>query len=165
MTFQTNLSLVGKIGNYRPVEYTVSSRGLVSTLNTAIKCYSLSVKDKPLELKTVNKAKEFVKARILDSTIKSSQSLGFTILSDGIINVSMWGGEYPSTVHQKIWTFDSQKTIHKSRLTDILKAGSYCAWEMSISAHEAKAWREYLHSSHEDTDKLKYLSDFFYGEI
>jgi len=172
MEQNNNLEKVGNVGDYKPEVYKASRRGLAIVPNIgAVKLYTLKqgycdffdYGNKVLEY--------FVEEAIKKDKIMRGIGLGFSILSDGVLNISMWGGEYPSLINPSIFTYDRgasfDDAVEKNKLVrvPVSKAGAFCCWELGIVPYEAKAWRTYLFSRHSDTDKQKYLDDFFSGEV
>lgn len=91
--------------------------------------------------------------------------LGFSIVSEGMLNVCTWGGKYPSLLHQRQYGFDHKDIPHTFTPLDPTLEGLFCCWELGVVAHEGKAWRKYLLSSQTQMDRNNYLDDRFEGLV
>ncbi len=100
--------------------------------------------------------------RSLLEKINLGVGMGYAIHSEGVLNISMWGGFAPSVVTPNIFTYEN---FGDFSLVPVSDAGAYCCWEQGIAAHEASAWRRFLFSKRKEQDKIDYLSNFFYGII
>jgi len=105
-----------------------------------------------------------LESRITNREINPKSGLGFSILSDGILNVCMWGGQYPSVLNQNLYLFDREeltKNYPDIRKGQIDQLGSFCCWELGITGHEATAFRRYLSSPQSKEDQEEYLANCF----
>lgn len=110
-------------------------------------------------------ASQILEVAVLQGEVHSPEGFGFSILSDGRINVCTWGGKFPSLLNQRIYTFDPQNPLGSAARTDLHTQGTFCCWELGIAAHEAAAWRKYLLSGRQPHNEHIYLHDRFNGMI
>lgn len=162
-------SVGGRAGDYLAKSYQIEPFGVRATPNrdAFLKFYSKRpVSDEPFSQDTINLASRLVIDRIGDGTIDKKLGLGFMILSKGYINVSLWGGELPSLLNNNLFGFDSEANMEREiHELDIRKEGAYCVWELGVVEHEARAWRSYLKSAKEETDKINYLNNLLRGKV
>jgi len=168
------------LGNF---EYTALPRdvkylGIVVKPNKwAIKLYSLLFEGEihPNSEKMIVATNLAIEHKYKKQEIMLHSGLGFAIISPGFINVSRWGGDYPSIVNPYVFSFSENKRfidIFPSQLKkeNIEKIGAYCAWELGIAQYEAAAWREYLFNNESNpklllNKKIKYLENSYQGTI
>ena len=164
MVFET---IGGKSGDYQPKVHSVRPFSPIMTPNAVIKLYSMrSVPQKPFSLEVMSDVKDLVTERLRDGRINPRLGLGFAVVSNGFINVSVWGGEYPSLLNNNLFGFDKPENMRKSIQTlDIREFGTYCVWELGVAAHEGAAWREYLWTQGTEQDKMNYINNTLDGQI
>ena len=98
--------------------------------------------------------------------IPITMGLGFSILSEGVLNLCGWGGEeFPSTLHQAVYTFNQKPSLEDLQKQDLEKAGSICAYEGEIIGHESRLFRRFLNSSQDGNARVAYLENFFQGDV
>jgi hypothetical protein len=120
--------------------------------------------------------------KIISGEVDKRSGIGFAILSEEALNISMWGKAKEYSLVQDISRiFSTRFFFYTKDFPNNLKklnqgaSGSYSIYEAEILAHEAKAWKQYLwHSMHarklagvaESTKAEKrYLDDFLKGII
>ena len=156
-----NYNTIGDI-DYTHEPRTVRKQGLIIAPSLVLKLYSMS-KDLHPTAKTLKDTKEFLEKEIWEGKISQfSSGLGFTILSENMLNVAIWDNEYPLVLKNQIYNFN--ETINPAPL-DIREVGSFCVWELGIVGYERNAWMEFLKSKRTKRDKQKYLEDFIEGEL
>ncbi len=132
-----------------------------------LKVYSMnSVGSERLDAHQYGMAGNHVISEIVQGNIDNRLGLGFLIVSRGVANLSLWGGQFPSLLNQTIYEFDDQapgdiEFVRKK----VEEVGSFCCWELGVVAHEGAAWRRYLLSQQSQTDRDGYLRDRFEGIV
>jgi hypothetical protein len=94
-----------------------------------------------------------------------SQGAGFSIMSEGILNICTWGGKFPSLLNQRVYTFERSNPIGTAARTSLQDVGTFCCWELGIANHEGAAWRRYLLSQRRKADKEDYFGYRFNGLV
>ncbi|MEK6888674.1 MAG: hypothetical protein AABW80_01055 [Nanoarchaeota archaeon] len=159
------------IRKYQSCPRSVKYHGLaVPNPSVAVKMYSMFEKGRPFlsddEERTLKGSVEEILLGEGRFSIEPKLGIGFSIVSEDVLNISMWGGEYPSLINPNIFSWDERKVflinLKRQRIEDV---GAYCAWEVAILAHESEAWRRFLRSAKEEKDIKIYLADIFSGEI
>ena len=136
--------------------------------NARVKFYTLLPEDASyIRPKVIKKISEVLERKLVLGKLDSRLGLGFTMISDGIVNACFWGGEYPSLINPNVYRIGDLDEGTDIALFEqnISYAGAFCCWELGIVAHEARAWRNYLFTKMLETDKQKYLNDRFVGII
>jgi len=151
-------------GEYVAKPQIVSSGGLITTPESAVKLYTIASEREELPREYILALEAFTQGRVTRDDYKQS-GLGFAIISDrGILNIGMWGGSSPSFLNSSSYTVDREiqgKIIQQ----DMNCFPTFSVWELSgVVAHEAKAWSRFLRSHRTDSDKQEYLDDFFKEE-
>jgi hypothetical protein len=145
---------IGNITGPKPGPKIVRPHGLITSPDLVMKLYSMLSPGEEMDLES---AKDFVQGKIMEGEIKPYQSgMGFTILSDGVVNATVWGAEYPILGKNEVYFFSDPKLSDATRL-DLNKEGAYCLYEAQILAFEGARWLEYLRSDKREQDKEKYL--------
>ncbi len=169
-----NLENLGNFEKYKPKTRIVRTHEPVYEQDVAaLKVYSmLCKKTKPFTRQEIDFAKFFVERELKLGSIDRKIGLGFLILSEGVLNVNIWGGDYPSIITPNIYTFGESGILNQNfSLKKAEEVGAYCAWEADcaweaeIVGHEAKAWREYMFSKRTEVDKLLYIRNLYSGKI
>ena len=140
-----------------------------------LKLYEMSVQGKPILPQLIGDCQTHLERLGEQRKLRTGLGLGFAIISnsgyskDGFVNVIEWGN-YPISAVTQSWTIRSGGKIRNPMIIanpiDIAEDGPFCIHEISILAHEAKAWEIYLATAPEDrsaADKQKYLDNFFTG--
>ncbi|MEK6859015.1 MAG: hypothetical protein AABX53_03855 [Nanoarchaeota archaeon] len=106
---------------------------------------------------------------VLDGHIKRNLGLGFLVISDGIANLALWGGKFPSLLNQSVYSFDPKVKDRFGRpelkRESLDESGTFCCYEGAIVGHESLAWRRFLFSPQAQADKITYLEDRFMGVV
>lgn len=133
----------------------------------AVKMYSMLCEKSPrLTNSQINVVRNFVRNELKSDKIDPKIGLGFAILSEDILNINMWGGEFPSLINPNIYSInESAYSIKDFEHQDVVSVGSYCAWEGALVGHESRVWREYMLSGRTNGDKLLYLKNLYSGKI
>lgn len=97
----------------------------------------------------------FLYKEIRQNRIAPFSGLGFSILSEGILNVARWDVAIPELIKNRVYTFEGE--FEEVKRVDIGEVGSFCLWELGIVAHEVHAWKKYLSSARTEEDKDLYL--------
>ncbi|MEK6896754.1 MAG: hypothetical protein AABX12_04845 [Nanoarchaeota archaeon] len=140
-------------------------------VDTNVKVYTMVPENEPDFIPgEMRKIRDNVEIDLVEGRIDKRLGLGFSIISDGVVNVCMWGGDYPSLLNQSLYTFERKdlKNFHfgedlKRRSTE--EIGSFCCWELGVVGHEGAAWRRYLLSPQSKADRIAYLEDTIEGLV
>jgi hypothetical protein len=133
-----------------------------------VKMYSMFPEGEAIPIgPMISHARDFVRRELRHGRIEPKLGLGYAILSDGVLNVSMWGKETPPVIHPNIYTFLENSDVLSDNLKrgDLVEEGAYCAWEFAIAGHEAEIMRQYTHSEMTEEDKSAWLASVYSGEI
>ena len=163
-----DLSLLGgKLGDYTAKGHYIEPFRAAYIPESVIKLYSMrSLSQESFSQETMDTVGDLLSTRIRERVINPRLGMGFAIVSNGFVNVSMWGGEAPSILNNNLFGFDKIENMRETlKPLDTRDFGSYCVWELGIVAHEASAWRRYLKSQKDDTDKIRYIEDVFKGVV
>lgn len=106
----------------------------------------------------------------LENQLNFHSGLGFAILSEDILNISLWGREVPSVIHPNLYQFPnlaslteiSPRTLRRSSSDEL---GAFCIYEAGILQQERVFWRKFLESKRKDSDKQRYLEHHAFGPI
>jgi len=125
-----------------------------------------SLPDKPFSREAMATAGSLISEMLGDGRIKKRLGVGFGIVSDGYINVSIWGGEFPTLLNNDLFGFDKPENMRETlRTLDTKNEGNYCVWELGIVEHEVKAWKKFLHTSRKSSDLQDYINNSFDGTL
>ncbi|MFH1585327.1 MAG: hypothetical protein ABIB79_00990 [archaeon] len=162
-----NYNNIGNLGDYKPERCLSVPSGLITTPNLVLKMYDmLRVVDR--EQNPLKEAREFIKKEIEEGKITPWTGMGFSILSNGFLNVSRWDTKYPSVVKNRVYEFDNSKTdrvFDSARLNSLEEDGCFCVWELGIVTHEKEAWKRFISSKRTRKDKQDYLEDMITGDL
>ncbi len=108
-----------------------------------------------------------VDKEIYGGRIDPRLGLGFMIASEGIVNLALWGGRFPSLLNQTVFSFDPKTVVQKPEFKrePLDEAGTFCCYEGAVVGHESLAWRRYLFSPQSTQDVRTYLGDQFRGLV
>lgn len=137
---------------------------LVATPKLAFKAYMMLKYDSFLTQKEMSTTEQFLKSEIESGKITPQIGIGFSILSEDMLNVARWDATYPIVLKNDIYIYE-RNDIQTAKLADVRKTGSFCIWELGIVSHERDAWKRFLASKHTREDKKRYLDDFFDGAL
>jgi hypothetical protein len=94
---------------------------------------------------------------------------GFAIVSEGILNIAVWGAdkasEFPKVSYPNISAFERKNIVYPLGIRYLEDDGGFCVDEAQILAFEGRAWREFHNSRRGIEDQLKYLKTAFRGTI
>jgi hypothetical protein len=94
---------IGNLGNCNTGKRFVKSQGLIVTKNLVTKLYTMLPKGTSIDL---DSAKKFIRDKIEKGEIRPYLSgMGFTILSPGILNASVWGEQFPTLAKNEVYFF------------------------------------------------------------
>ena len=175
MIGDTGLRTIGNFSGYEPKPRIVVPRGIAATGDSSrIKLYSMfetgeSEVDYSLAVDSLG---QNVDKLLRDEEVTRGTGLGFAILSEEVLNISIWGGKntpwLPSILTPNVFDFTDPLQPHKlvRAPQDMFGENSaYCAWECEIVGHEGKLWRNYMDSQRTVSDKEAYLEKFLEGQI
>lgn len=151
----------------RPHNPWVTSLGV----DTKVKVYTMVPENEPdFTLREMREIRDNVEMDLVERRIDKRLGLGFSIISDGVVNVCMWGGDYPSLLNQSLYTFERKDLENPSfggdlKMRSTEEMGSFCCWELGVVGHEGAAWRRYLLSPQSKADRSVYLKDTFQGFV
>jgi len=152
-----NYKNIGNLGNCNTGKRFVKSQGLIETPNLVTKLYTMLPKDASIDL---DSARRFIKTKIEEGEIIPHLSgMGFTILSPGVLNSSVWGEEFPVLSKNEVYFFN-QNDLSDARRLDLNVKGESCAFERIIAGYEALHWLKYLKSEKKEKDKEDYFNSF-----
>lgn len=146
---------IGNIGTSDPGTRIIKPEGLIKTPNLVMKLYTLLPKDITINLEV---ARGVVQTKINKGEIKPHLSgMGFTILSPGFLNSSVWGNEFLVVAQNKVYSFEKEDLSDAKNL-NLNQKGAYCVFEGIIFYHEALCWLKYLKSRKTEEDKEEYFN-------
>ena len=135
--------------------------GVLCHAGFIIKIYHMIRDDMPLESGTAETLETFICDEIDAGHIDRKQGIGFAILGQGFLSISVWGkgnGIYVQTyLVEGTHAIRSRKTLEHTAVA--------CTWDSRIMFHEILAWHEYLNTSMSRDDKLVYLKSFVSGYL
>ena len=153
------------IGNI-PIEYKHKERevepiGLIKEPSLILKLYNMYIMDKPISSRgqLLNESREFLIEEVRRGRIDPLIGLGFSILSEDMLNVARWDAECPIVLKNQIYGYKNGD-LGTAELLDIRDVGSFCIWELGIVNHERSSWKKYLESERKDVDKRQYVNSF-----
>lgn len=156
----SRLTGLANFPDYSPDQRIVAPDGLVTAPEVVMKWYNMFTEgQKEIPAERVAAAKDFLGRQIVRDQIGKFSGLGFAILSDEgeMLNVGIWDQKTPILLKNTVYEHE--------REIDLRNEGAFCAWELAIAAHEARAWRTYLASAKSDADKRAYLDDQIRGKL
>lgn len=168
---------VGHVTNYNPEVRSVRWAEVVEIPSPSafLKLYGLQIDGSYLfEKDDYSAVADFLSNEINGGVVDVLSGLGFAMISEDTLNVSFWGGDYPSLINPSVYSFqEGSRGVFKPGVVrealgelEISKGVSpYCVWELGLVSHESAAWRKYLFSDHTGRDKNTYLNDLFRGPI
>jgi hypothetical protein len=135
--------------------------GLVTAPGLVFKWYNMTKKisqNAGMLRQDIEHAKDFLGGLVVKGRILPLSGLGFVILSEqgNFLNTAIWDKKTPYILKNTI--YDGEKRLG-------LDNGAFCAWELGIVAHEAKAWKKYLVTGKTEQDKREYLENTIQGEL
>jgi len=137
------------------------SSGVLASDEAVVKTYSMLEEGTPNFPKDV--VPEATRNLFRNHKINTGLGLGFAIASEGVLNVTMWGGDFPSLMSHNIFTFNEPEEMQSS--VPFTGASPYCRWEGTLVGHESAAWGAYMASARTNEDKQLYLDNVFRGKI
>lgn len=104
---------------------------------------------------------------ITQGRVDARLGLGFLIISEGTVNLGLWGGKSSALLNQTVYEFDpAAKPLERTYTAQSLdQAGTFCCWELGIVAHEGAAWRSFLQTKRTPADVDNYLHDCYKGIV
>lgn len=157
--------------NTVPEDYVFEDRTVVplglltlypSQTPSLIKVYEMQkgAPPKPVDDELRSGLKQYLEHQIFKNKIDPQSHFGFTILSDGFLNVNFWG--QTSVIFPNLYVIEGSGKQRKKKWkkVSIEEYGSECTWEGKIKSHEIDAWADFLKSSRDIGDLDRYLSSF-----
>ncbi len=140
---------------------------LVRARKATSKLYSLTLKgQEDFSRELLIDAGDFISSEFDDGRIEPYSGLGFSIISDGLLNIVTWGGNHIDVCNPHLYGFDSKKLFMKSfEPLDVRDEGAFCIYETRIANYEGTAFLRYLKSERRKEDEKEYLSSRFSGVI
>ena len=160
-----DLANVGNVVSFRPAwQLFAWPKGEIRTPKLILKQYLLSEKgnQKPSYPKLIQDTERFIKRELVKGELAHKCGLGFSMLSQGALNICRWGQEDPKILFQDLYEFDGP-FVSGARKAGVKETGSFCIYELGIVAHERKAWDKFLKSQRTEQDKQNYLNDWVLG--
>jgi hypothetical protein len=150
-----------KFYNHSPKVGTPEEYRYLITKNPTLVLKMYEMKEPNAELKLpTNEARKFLVKEVNRGEISPLSGVGITILSEGRLNVGVWGDDatYPIVLINNLYEYSNE--LKKIKRLSVNKAGRSCIWEDKIFWHERNCWERYLASERTNENKLNYLSDF-----
>lgn len=155
-------------GKFVPKPRKITPQGITFAKDiAAVKVYSMVTYDE--YLRNYSDFIGTIRERLETGEIGPRSGLGYAVLSEDCLNVSMWDSGIDENsplyvIHPNIYTFEEGKfDISKLIRHNVDEVGPFCAWEADVFEHESLAWRRYFYSKRTDEDKLEYLQNFYQG--
>ena len=130
--------------------------GVLCHAGFILKIYHMIRDDMPLESGTAQTLEAFICKEIDAGHVDRKQGIGFGILGQGFLSISIWGkgnGLYVQTYSvEGTRPILSRKTLEHTAVA--------CTWDSRIMFHEVLAWHEYLNTRMSRDNKLAYLKNF-----
>ncbi|MBK1897652.1 hypothetical protein [Chryseobacterium paridis] len=139
------------------------SQGVFKVGKTNFKWYNLADNLENVSSKDIIDAKACIENA--EEKFQDIDDLGFVILhrcgENYLLLVCTWRSE------NELWESVYYDGSGKFEIWDRNKTHlpTYCVWEMGIVYYESQAWKRYLGSLKEESDKEDYLQSFFEGEV
>ena len=150
-----------KLGNVDP-SFELGRRKLVRRCRlvtekpqVVLKRYEIVRTDHQSDAVLAGRASEFVRGEFETGRISPELGLGFTVVSQGYLNVALWSKEEPVIPLNHVYEIRGINEGFEPISID--EEGAFCLWEMRIADAEGKEWQRYLTSGRTDTDKLAYV--------
>jgi hypothetical protein len=140
-----------------------SPQGVFEVGKTNFKWYNLAENIEDISSEDISNAKACIENA--EEKFQDLDDLGFVILhrcgENYLLLVCTWRSEnelWESVYNDGSGKFEvwERKNIH---------IPTYCIWEMGIVYYESTAWKKFLGTRREETEKEQYLNDFFEGEV
>ncbi|MDP2925709.1 MAG: hypothetical protein Q8N99_05030 [Nanoarchaeota archaeon] len=164
------LENLGQVGDYQPKLRLVTPGGVcrVGPDIAAVKLYTMfEYGTNPYWSKDISTVKNLVGSRLRSGKINRKNGLGFGILSEGVLNVTMLGGDFASLMTPEIFIFEAERlrSLKDFEQQNVRESGAYCVWEMKdIASFEANSYaRNILYTGGSEKGKEKYLQDRLFG--
>ena len=122
-----------------------------------LRLYEIIKGRNPADNQLVGKAREFTRHQIESGKIPRELGLGFTIVSQGYLNIALWADDPKAPIVPKTNVYALGKPQEAPQKLSLEETGAFCAWELEIARAEAKAWRQYIKSKRTDVNKFEYL--------
>ncbi len=150
------------IGAYtaRPHTLTVASHVIIP--EAVVKCYLLSPQKRDLPSPAaVDHVRKIINFK-LKHQLNLESGMGFAILSEDTLNVSLWKRRPASVIQPHIYSFANMDALahtapRELKETLVDRAGAYCVYELAVVAQERDFWLEFLKSPRKEEDKKRYL--------
>jgi hypothetical protein len=171
MSVETNPNLLDRLEGFRDYEH-VPRLALPGGLRTfcfgedsailfALKRYNMVRKGGKKFGQAVRDAVDnLINDEFRNGDIGFGSGFGFSILSEDILNVCVWGQEIPYVLRNKLYQYQEGTALKKLERLSTDEVGPFCGWELGIVAHETFAWMKYLGSGRSKKDKRTYLDNF-----
>ena len=165
MLTKPNFEKIGNPGEpYEHLPRHVQSHGLVILRPLVLKVYSMTREGgEPPTDGMVTDVKNMLEERTYESDIDPLIGMGFSILSDRIVNVARWDKDDPTVLKNQLYVFDGD--VDSAHPWDIREEGTFSISELRIVDHEGKAWGRFLASDRGIDAKRGYLEDMMRSEI
>lgn len=165
--YSGNINALTKIGNFEgnlPSRKIVPVRCNHTLPGLVLKEYILKEKGKnpPRKEEVKYYISVFLLQELLSKRLAPLSGIGFSITSDGILNVCRWDAKYMDVIVPQIYTLEVEASglFKRWTLQEVEKVGAFCSGEKRVYDHENEAWLKYLNSKRTNKDKVVYLNDF-----
>jgi len=159
---EINYKNIGNV-DYRHIPRIAKPIGLVKTPELVLKMYEM-IKQSTIfgyfGKDYITETALFLESQAEKGKIENLSGLGFTILSEDMLNVAVWDKDYPIVLKNQIYGF---KEFGSFKPLNLKKTGSFCIWELGIVNYERNLWKKYLQSERKEADKRKYLNSRIEG--
>jgi len=142
------------------LKYNIRSDGLILLSNLVLKKYLMVPEGGSLP-EGIEPAGEVINRDLAKGRLRPFSGLGFLILSEDVLNVSIWHDEYAATIVPNIYQLEGRLWIPHP----VEEVGAYCSAEKRVYDHENSAFLRYLASPKENWDKITYVNDFLQENI
>ncbi|MCP4104156.1 MAG: hypothetical protein GY749_01240 [Desulfobacteraceae bacterium] len=146
---------------YQYIRRSAEPAGVLVHDQMILKLYCMLRETEPLPENLEKNLRQFITGEIDRGNVESKQGMGFAILSQGFLSISIWGRG--NVLFTQTYTVEgsfpelSRKTLEKT--------GVACTWEIRIMKHEYDLWHDYLETEMGTEDKRAYLQNFISGNL
>lgn len=165
-----DLSQIGNTSSYKPRARNVQPASQVVASRATVKFYVMLAENTPNPTQEQIESARTLAAYKLENQLNVHSGLGFAVLSEDILNISLWGRDVPSVIHPNLYQFQNIAALPEIsprilRRSSSDKLGAFCIYEAGILEQERVFWRRFLESKRKDSDKQRYLEHHAFGPI
>ena len=154
--------------NYQGIDHDFSSHlvepfGLLTEPDLVLKLYAFYTRGSAPPEVLREETKAFLGERIERGDISRGAGYGFALLSSDYLNVAVWNNTIPILPLSKVYNIT--KGFAAAYPLNLNEESAFCAWELMIAAHEAKAWVAFQRSNKGVDEKQRFLNDRLCGPL